>query len=195
MKTIYQIDSSARVVGSFGRLIGDELVYHLQALLNAGWMYRDVSQGLEFLTPAALSGLYIPRDQQTPEQAEALYLSDQIVDEIKAADYIVISAPLYNFGPSASLKAWADLVARKDLTFTYTAQGPQGLLQGKKAFVVFTSGGVPMGAPVDHLTPWLKDFLAFIGITDVTFLAADQLAINESESISKVSTQIKSIRV
>src|SRR5262249_38607639 len=101
--------------------------------------------------------------------------------------------PLYNFGPPASLKAWADLVARKDLTFKYTDKGPQGLLKNKRAYVIVTSGGVPVGAPADHLTPWLKTFLGFIGIDNVTFLAADQVATKGQENINKVRAQIRAV--
>lgn len=193
MKTIYHMDSSARVIGSHGRSLAKELVSQLEKQVESTVVYRDISQGLEFLTPAAIDGLYIPDETRTVEQKEALKLSNQIVAEMVKADYVVLSAPVYNFGPPASLKAWADLVARKGLTFTYTTEGPKGLLNDKKAFVVITSGGVPVGSPYDHLSPWIKTFLGFIGITDVTVLAADQLVAKESEAIQKVRLQIKSI--
>jgi FMN-dependent NADH-azoreductase len=191
MQTIYHLDSSARREGSHGRNLARELVAKLAAKTPSHVLYRDVSQGLEFLTPAALDGLYIPRAQQTDPQRQALQLSDQIVEEITKADVLVLSAPIYNFGPPASVKAWADLVARKDLTFRYAEHGPVGLLKDKKAFVIVTSGGVPIGSPVDHLSPWIKTFLGFIGITDVTIVPADQLVRNEAQSIAKARAQIE----
>ena len=193
MPTIYHIDSSARHEGSHGRTLTKELVAKLKAKTDADVLYRDVSQGLEFLTPDAIAGLFIPDDQKTEAQKQALRLSDQIVREIQAADIVVMGAPIYNFGPPASVKAWADLVARKDLTFSYTAQGPQGLLKGKKAYVIVTSGGVPVGSPADHLSPWIKDFLGFIGIKDVTIIAADQLVIKEVDTLTRVRSQLQAI--
>lgn len=193
MTTIYHIDGSARRDGSHSRKLAHELVASLQSKFHAAVRYRDVSQGLAFLTPAAIEGFYIPEESRTPEQREALKLSNEIVAEIQAADIMVMGIPLYNFGPPASVKAWADLVARKDLTFKYTAQGPVGLLNDKKAFVVVTSGGVPVGAPADFLSPWIKTFLGFVGIKDVTILAADQLAVKEAETLVRARQQIQSI--
>lgn len=165
----------------------------LQSKVKAEVLYRDISQGLEFLSAAAIEGFDIPDEQRTKEQKDALKSSDQIVREIQRADTLVMSMPVYNFGPPASAKAWADLVARKDLTFRYTEKGPEGLLKDKKALIIVTSGGVPVGAPVDHLSPWIKTFLGFIGITDVTILAADRLAMNESDGLQRARSQIKEI--
>lgn len=94
------------------------------------------------------------------------------MDELQAADIIVIGVPMYNFGGPATLKAWIDLVARPKVTFRYESGSPVGLLTNKKAIIVPASGGVPAGSSADHLTPHLKAFLAFLGITDVTITAA-----------------------
>jgi FMN-dependent NADH-azoreductase len=85
----------------------------------------------------------------------------------------VIASPVYNFAAPATLKAWADLVARVGTTFRYTATGPEGLLTGKKAYLAIASGGTPMGSDIDFMSRWLTFFLGFIGITDVTMVAAD----------------------
>src|SRR5262245_14745731 len=132
MHTILHIDSSARINGSTSRKLAQELVSGLQSQLGSKVLYRDASQGLDFLTPDAIDGLYIPDADKTEAQRQALALSGRIVREVQQADVLVLSVPLYNFGAPASLKAWADLVARKDLTFKYTERGPQGLLTGKK---------------------------------------------------------------
>jgi len=92
---------------------------------------------------------------------------------LQAADTIVIAAPVYNFGPPATLKAWADLVARAGTTFQYTANGPEGLLTGKKAYLAIATGGTPVGADFDFMSRWLTFFLGFLGITDVAIVAAD----------------------
>ena len=102
-------------------------------------------------------------------------LSDDLVAELQAADVIVIGVPLYNFGAPAVLKAWMDLVARPKVTFRYESGGPVGLLTGKKAIIAPASGGVPIGSAADHMTPQLKTFLAFLGITDVTIAQTDSV--------------------
>ncbi len=87
---------------------------------------------------------------------------------------IVIGAPIYNFGVPATLKAWIDQIARARLTFRYTENGPQGLLTGKKAYILAATGGTEVGSAIDFATPWLKFVLGFIGITDVEVIAADR---------------------
>jgi FMN-dependent NADH-azoreductase len=114
-----------------------------------------------------------PAGQRTPEQAELAAIADTLIAELQAADTIVIASPVYNFGPPATLKAWADLVARAGTTFRYTATGPQGLLKGKKAFLAMASGGTPMGSEIDFMSRWLVLFLGFLGISDVEMVAAD----------------------
>jgi FMN-dependent NADH-azoreductase len=90
---------------------------------------------------------------------------------------LVIGVPIYNFGVPATLKAWIDMIARARVTFRYTDQGPQGLLTGKKAYLLVASGGTPVGSAIDFATPWLKHVLAFIGITEVEVIAAERLMI------------------
>ena len=92
---------------------------------------------------------------------------------MQQADQIVFGVPVYNFTMPATLKAWADMVARAGTTFRYTPNGPEGLLAGKKAYIAVASGGTEIGSEIDFLTPWLRFFLGFLGITDVEIVAAD----------------------
>jgi FMN-dependent NADH-azoreductase len=117
-----------------------------------------------------------PAARDADKQA-ALALSDTLVREVQAADVLVIGVPIYNFGVPATLKAWIDMIARARVTFRYTDQGPQGLLTGKKAYLLVASGGTPVGSAIDFATPWLKHVLAFIGITEVEVIAAERLMI------------------
>ena len=94
----------------------------------------------------------------------------------------MLGVPIYNFGVPATFKAWADLVARAGTTFKYTDNGPVGLLSGKKAYLAVASGGTPVGSEIDFMTPWLKFFLGFIGIQDVTVVAADGIMGGDGES-------------
>lgn len=174
--TILKIDASARKAGSMTRELTDALVTRLLDTHPAARVLtRDVAAGLPVVDEAWIGANFTDPAERTSEQKLKLALSDTLVAELKAADILVIAAPVYNFGIPASLKAWVDLVARARETFRYTESGPEGLLKGKKAYVVVASGGVPVNSAVDFATPYLKQVLAFIGITDVTVIAADQL--------------------
>ncbi|MCW3172716.1 FMN-dependent NADH-azoreductase [Shewanella subflava] len=114
-------------------------------------------------------------DALNERQTAALALSDTLVAELKENDTIVLAAPMYNFMIPTQLKAWIDFIARAGVTFTYTDKGPQGLLSGKKAVIVTSRGGMHKDAGSDHLVPYLKTVLAFIGITEVEVIYAEGL--------------------
>jgi FMN-dependent NADH-azoreductase len=121
-------------------------------------------------------------------------LSDQLVKELKDSDIIIISAPIYNYGPPATLKAWSDLAARVGETFKFTPEGRrEGLLKNKKAYIVITSGGTKINSSEDFLTPWLKFILNFFGIDKVEFVGADQMALDYEKSIKDAEDQINNI--
>ena len=172
--TYLRIDASARRQGSDSRRLGDLLI---EALTTRGEIAkgstRDVSDGLPFVTEDWVEANFTPDDVRTATHKETLSLSDSLVDELKSADVLIITTPTYNFGIPSTLKAWIDLIARARLTFKYTENGPVGLLDGKKAYVVMTSGGTPFGAPADFVSPYLKHVLGFVGLEDVEFIAAD----------------------
>jgi FMN-dependent NADH-azoreductase len=120
-----------------------------------------------------------PADARTAQEAEAVKTSDSLVDELLAAETIVIGTGLINFGIYSSLKTWIDNVARAGRTFTYTENGPVGLATGKKVYVVLASGGVYSqgpAAPMNHAVPYLKSVLGFLGITDVETIYVEGLA-------------------
>jgi len=150
-------------------------------------------------TPPALvdlgfvTGRGLPKADRSAEQAASLELSDTLIAELEAADEIVIGMPIYNFAPPAALKAWADQVAVPGRTFSYSADGPKGLLEGKKAYVVVTSGGTQVDSPIDFATPWLRFFLGFIGITDVTVIAADRLGADAEAKLAEAQEQIAAL--
>ena len=112
-------------------------------------------------------------------QAAAQKLSDELIAEVKAADVLVIGAPMYNFGIPSTLKSWFDYVLRAGVTFRYTETGPEGLMTGKRAIVVATRGGLYSegpAKPMDSQEPHLRTMLGFIGITDISFVYAEKLA-------------------
>ncbi len=114
----------------------------------------------------------------TDRQQQALALSDRLIDEIKAHDTVVLTAPMYNFSIPTQLKNYFDFIARAGLTFSYTSAGPVGLLENKRAIVISSRGGIHQDTPVDLLTPYVKLFLGFIGIKDVTMVMAEGMALS-----------------
>ncbi|HAS3028541.1 TPA: FMN-dependent NADH-azoreductase [Vibrio parahaemolyticus] len=127
------------------------------------------------------------------EQQSVVDLSDTLIEEVKAADTLVIAAPMYNFTIPTQLKNWIDLIARAGVTFKYTENGVQGLIEGKKAIVVTTRGGIHKDSPTDNVTPYLRTVLGFVGITDVEFVYAEALNMGEdaaSKGISDAQSQL-----
>jgi FMN-dependent NADH-azoreductase len=175
MTNILYLTASIRSDGdSVSRGLGQRLVDGLVAKTGANVTIRDIAaEALPFVSAERFAANLTPATERTPEQAELATIADTLIAELQAADTIVIASPVYNFGPPASLKAWADLVARSGTTFRYTATGPEGLLTGKKAYLAIASGGTPMGSDIDFMSRWLTFFLGFLGITDVETVAAD----------------------
>lgn len=170
-RNILRIDASARKEGSSSRALTDALIDKLDA---DNIVTRDLAGGLPFVTEQWVGANFTEEDERSDDQKAELSLSDQLVAEIEAADTLVIGAPIYNFGIPASLKAWIDMIARARKTFYYTADGPEGLMTGKKAYVLMASGGTEVGSDADFASGYLRHVLAFIGIQDVTIIAADQ---------------------
>lgn len=132
-------------------------------------------------------------EARSPEQQAVIAYSDTLIDELKAADVIVLGLPLYNFGVPSQLKAYFDHVARNGVSFRYTAKGPEGLIKGKKVYVFATRGGLYAGTPLDTQTNYVRDFLRFIGIEDVEFIYAEGLNISaelKTSALSKAQDEI-----
>lgn len=201
MTTILHIDSSVRSQGSLTRQLGAEVIAKLQAANPAATVVtRDVvSSPLPHLTEQHIGAFFTPAEQRNAEQAYAIKTSDALVDELLAADTIVIGAPMYNFSITSGLKAWIDHIARVGRTFQYGANGPQGLVTGKKVIVVVASGGVYSEGPAaayDHVTTYLRAALGFLGMTDVSFVIAEGVSMGEeavTKAQAKARTQIDAI--
>ena len=190
---IYQIDSSARKEGSTSRALAKKL---LDKIKKPGdeVIYRDLNNEMVFVSGLTESGMKIDKKGQTEHHKKMFELSDKLVKELKDSDIIIISAPIYNYGPPATLKAWSDLAARVGETFKFTPEGRrEGLLKNKKAYIVITSGGTKINSSEDFLTPWLKFILNFFGIDKVEFVGADQMALDYEKSIKEAEDQINNI--
>ena len=172
---ILRIDSSAQTEISQSRRLSDRIVDGLRALgKSSDVTVRDLNERLPQLDRAWIEANTTPIDNRTDDQRKTLALSDTLIAEIEAADTLIIGVALYNFSIPASLKLWIDLVCRARKTFTYSEDGPKGLMAGKKAIVFFVSGGTAFGSDIDFASGYIRHILGFIGITDVTFIAADK---------------------
>ena len=175
MSNILYITASIRSdADSVSRGLGQSIVDGLAAKTGAAVITRDLAANdLPYVSAERFAANLTPAAERSAEQADLAAIADTLIAELQAADTIVIASPIYNFGPPATLKAWADLVARAGTTFRYTANGPEGLLTGKKVYLAIASGGTPVGAEIDFMSRWLTFFLGFLGMTDVEIVAAD----------------------
>lgn len=187
--TTLHIDSSARLQGSVTR----DLTASIVAKLGGPVIRRDLSEALPQIAENWVSANHTPADKRDAAQNDTLALSDQLIEEIKQSDTLVIGVPLYNFGIPAALKAWIDLIARAGVTFKYSETGPVGLLNGKRAILAVATGGVPVGTDVDFATGYMKHVLGFIGIKDVEVVSAERVAINSAEAIATATAQIEKL--
>ncbi|MEM1285847.1 MAG: NAD(P)H-dependent oxidoreductase [Pseudomonadota bacterium] len=184
--TILSVLASPRGEASVSRQLADKVV----AKLSHGetrHISRDISAGIPVVDGAWI-GAAFGGDDKTP-----LTTSEELVAEIKAADHLVIATPIWNFGVPATLKAWIDQIARAGVTFQYSDQGPVGLLEGKRATIIISSGGTESGSAIDFATPYLKHVLGFIGIHDVDVVAADRLMVDADASMAKADAAIEAI--
>ncbi|MBL4816047.1 MAG: FMN-dependent NADH-azoreductase [Shewanella sp.] len=129
-------------------------------------------------------------DDLSERQQEVLNLSNKLIQELKDHDTIVIAAPMYNFSIPTQLKNWIDLIARAGVSFTYTENGPEGLITGKRAILITTRGGVHKDSPADHVVPYLKTVLGFIGIEDVETVYGEALSMGP-EATEKAMSEAK----
>ncbi|MEL6413374.1 MAG: NAD(P)H-dependent oxidoreductase [Pseudomonadota bacterium] len=192
-RNILHIDASARQTGSVSRELSQRLV---DALSDAETQITKREIGLSplpLISETWVGANFTPEDNRSDEQKQVLELSDTLIAELEAADTLVLGVPIYNFGVPAAFKAWVDMIARARKTFKYTESGPVGLLEGKKAYVVIASGGTQSGSEIDFATPYVRHVLGFVGIHDVSVVAADQLMATGDEKLAAARDQIAAL--
>jgi FMN-dependent NADH-azoreductase len=188
---VLEIAGSGRKNGSVSRMLSADLIGALEARhVSVELTRRDLAGGLPFVDEAWINANFTAAEERSFEQQAVLAESDELVAELKVADTIVIGMPIYNFGLPAALKAWIDLISRARLTFRYTDNGPEGLLKDMKAYVIVASGGVAVDGPLDFATPYLRQALRFVGITDIAVIGAEQLNSKAEESIDRARAHI-----
>ena len=200
---ILQIHSSARAEGSHSTRLVRQIVERLQASLpdpaQAAITVRDLGRTPHpELNEATLQALFTPPEQRTPVQAARVALDDALITELQAADVVVLGVPMYNFGVPAPLKNWIDAISRAKVTFQYTANGPEGLLKGKKVVIALTRGGQYRNTPADTQVPYLKTVLSFLGMSDIQLVYAEGLAMGpeaEQQALASAQSQIEALAI
>jgi FMN-dependent NADH-azoreductase len=192
MTQILLIQSSSNLASSVSRDLSETYVKdYVAAHPGATVTERDlVASPLPHLGVDLLGGFFGKPETLTEAQKTALSLSDTLVDEVEAASLIVIGVPMYNFSIPSALKAWIDHVIRAGRTFHYTAEGPKGLVTGKKLVLFLAAGGVYSDGPYkpyDFQESYLRAILGFIGITDVTVVRAEGLALGPESATKAVA--------
>lgn len=182
MKKIVHIISSASGEGSYSIRLGKALINKInEQYPNSETVERDlVADDEPHLTMTQVGAMRTPPDQLTPEATALLTYSDQVIAELMEADIVVIGVPMINFSIPSQLKTWVDNIARAGKTFKYGEFGPEGLVNGKKVYLVIASGGIYSEGPMqayDFIEPYLRALLGFVGMTDVTVLRAEGTAI------------------
>jgi len=182
---ILHVISSPRT-DSYSHRLGNAIIEKLLAA-HPGSTVRErnlAEHPFPHLEEASIQSFNTPADQHTPGQQAAIRRSDEVIAEVQDAEVLVVDAPLYNFSIPSTLKAWIDHLARRGVTFRYTANGPEGLLKDKKVYVAMASGGVYSEGPAagyDFVAPYLRTIFGFLGLTDVTIARAEGVANPELE--------------
>ena len=192
---ILRVDASMRRNGSHSRTLTDQVIDQLSAGRDDVTITtRDLADdNISFVNETWIGANFTDPDARSDDQKSVLAHSDALIEELKAADTLVIGVPIYNFGVPAALKAWIDMIARARVTFRYTPDGPKGLLENKKAILVMASGGTPIGSDIDFATGYMKHVLGFVGIHDVSVIEAGQLMSGEDEKIAAARERINAL--
>lgn len=185
MTTVLHISSSVRSTGSTSREMAAEFLSKWKTSRPGDIVVERnlATDPVPHLTEQMMGAFFTPAAQRSLEQAETVQSSDALVAELIGADVIVLGAPMYNFSISSALKAWIDHVTRVGMTFSYTETGPVGMVTGKKVYLFTARGGVYSEGPaqaMDFQETYLRAALGFIGLTDITFIRAEGLAMGES---------------
>jgi FMN-dependent NADH-azoreductase len=184
---VLHINSSARMSGSNTRILGQYLVEQLgQPVIS-----RDLAaHPLPAISAEDLVGVHGSSSEQRDSLAQQLAVSNALIEELRTADTLVLGAPMYNFGIPATLKQWIDAICRAGVSFTYTEQGPVGLLGVKRAFIITSSGGTEVGSDSDFASRYLAHICRFIGIDTIHVIDAGGSKRTPQEIIERGKRQI-----
>ena len=195
MKTLLQIRSSIFSDGGQSSRLAERFVAAWRVANPEGKVVvRDLArEPVPHLNAARFGAFLAKRGERTPEQQAVVAYSDALIAELKGADVVVLGLPMYNFGLPSTLKAYFDHIARAGETFRYTEKGAVGLVTGKEVYVFTARGGLYDGTPRDTQTPYIREYLGFLGMSEIEFVHAEGLAISEAskqQGIARAQAQI-----
>ncbi len=191
---ILHLDSAITGEASVSRKLTADIVAKLTAANpQAAVTYRDLNTGVPAIDSDWFAAVRLAPENPTPDQQRLIDISDAYLAEVQAADVVVIGLPIYNFNLPAQLKNWLDQIARAGKSFRYTAEGPEGLLTGKRAIIAYSAAGTPMGSEMDHASGYVRFMLGFLGITDVAFVAADRLAMDREAGLARAQDALEKL--
>ncbi|MDA8416131.1 MAG: FMN-dependent NADH-azoreductase [Betaproteobacteria bacterium] len=196
MTTLLQINSSIHAgQGQSSQLADVFVASFLENNPETQVIKRDLAdETVPHLTAERFGAFLAKPEERTETQRSVIAYSDELILELTQADILALGVPMYNFGIPSQLKSYFDHIARAGITFRYTSNGPEGLLKGKKAYVFATRGGVYAGTVLDSQTNYVRDFLGFVGISDVVFIYAESLAISpdiREESLARATVETR----
>ena len=182
MKKILNIIASPKGEASYSNKLGNAILEKIKTEYPGSKITtRDLNtSSIPHYNTSHLDAFFTPPENHTETQMQATKLSDELINELFEADIIVINTPIWNFSIPSALKAWVDQISRAGITFKYTENGPVGLITGKKVYVAIASGAVFSEGPYkayDFVAPYLKAFLSFMGLTDITTYRVEGLSI------------------
>jgi len=192
-QNILRIDASMRKNGSYSRALCTKLIAQLKRQTSSSVKERDLVDGIPIINEAWIEANFTDVAERTAEQRSVLSFSDALISELTDTDTLVIGLPIYNFNVPAAFKAWIDQVARAKVTFRYGENGPEGLLENKKAYVIISSGGTQLGSEVDFVSDYIHHVFSFIGIKDVTIIDSSGIGRNEEKVIADAHAIIEGI--
>ena len=182
MKNVLVINSSLNAEQGNSAKLAKHLAQHLSAKYQSNVHTVNLYAGaISHFSDAEMQAWMTDAQERSPEQNALAQISDSYIEQVLAADTIVLGMPMYNFGVPSTFKAWVDRIAKAGVTFQYTAEGPVGLLKDKKIIVLAAKGGMYQGTPKDTQTAYLRDVFAFLGLQDVDFVYAEGLAMAGKE--------------
>ncbi len=188
---VLRVDASASVNTSNSKKLGDALISRMEAIFPGMQVQqRDLNEDISFIDEIWVGANFTPPEERSEMQKNRLEFSDRLIDELRHADHIILTTPMYNFSIPATLKAWIDMICRAGVTFQYSTDGPVGLLKNKRVDIIITTGGVPLQSPADFASNYLKQVFRFIGIEDINIFAADQMSVDADASYQNALDQM-----
>jgi len=192
---ILNINASLIPQQSSSLKLANHFIDSIKIKTNVNLIVSDLSKAIKPIDDEWIDASFTLSDQRSEEQDLVLSNSNKLIDELKLADEIILSAPMYNFSVPANLKTYFDLISRVGVTFKYTDTGPIGLIDDKPVTVIITTGGTGIGSDQDFMSHYIIQMFKFIGINQVKIVAADKQSINAEESFNKARDQLTHLSI